>query len=202
MARYQAYFKLPPDVDAPALVERIHPDLDKFRMGHDTVEERKRELGRSMGNLYHFLNLVGFVALLLGGVGVAGAVHVHVKQKLGTVAVLRCLGGSIAQTFAVYLAQGMALGLFGALLGGALGVAIQAVLPGVLADFIPFDFQFHINRPGLPLGRASLQQSGLSFVSMFTLLPLLTVRRDFAVGRIARVVLSQVRPRRESRCAG
>lgn len=173
LARYRAYFKFGPEVDVPKLIERVHPQLEKFRLGHDTVEERKRELGRSMENLYHFLNLVGFISLLLGGVGVASAVHVHVKQKLGTVAVLRCLGGSIAQTFSVYLAQGMALGLFGAVLGGALGIAIQTVLPRVLADFIPFTVQFHT--AWLAVGRAMV--IGFVVCLLFTLLPLLTVRR-------------------------
>lgn len=173
LARYRVYFKFGPGVDVPKLVERIRPDLEKFRFGHDTVEERKRELGRSMDNLYHFLNLVGFIALLLGGVGIASAVHVHVKQKLGTVAVLRCLGGSIAQTFAVYLAQGTALGLFGAALGGAAGIAIQSALPRVLADFIPFTFQFHT--AWLAIGRA--MAIGFAICLLFALVPLLTVRR-------------------------
>jgi putative ABC transport system permease protein len=173
LARHAVYFKFGPDIDVPALVERIRPQLEKLRLGHDTVEERKRDLGRSMDNLYHFLNLVGFIALLLGGVGIASAIHVHVKQKLGTVAVLRCLGGSVAQTFAIYLAQGMTLGLFGAVLGGGLGLAIQSTLPKVMADFIPFTFQFHT--AWLAIGRA--MAIGFGICLMFALLPLLTVRR-------------------------
>ncbi len=173
LARYRVYFKFGVGVDVPKLIERIRPQLDKFRLGHDTVEERKRELGRSMDNLYHFLNLVGFISLLLGGVGIASAIHVHIKQKLGTVAVLRCLGGSIAQTFAVYLAQGLALGLFGAVLGGALGVAIQTTLPKILADFIPFTIQFHT--AWLAVGRS--MAIGFVICLLFALLPLLSARR-------------------------
>ena len=173
LASYRAYFKFGSGIDVARLVDRLRPQLEKFRFGHDTVEERKRELGRSLDNLYHFLNLVGFVALLLGGVGVASAIHVHVKQKLGTVAVLRCLGGSVAQTFAIYLVQGMALGLLGAVLGGTLGVVIQTALPKVLSDFIPFTFQFH------PAWAAIGRAMGIGFVIclLFALLPLLTVRR-------------------------
>ena len=173
LARYRIYFKFAPNLDVTKLAERIKPQLDKFRLAHATVEQRKRDLGRSMDNLYHFLNLVGFIALLLGGVGVASAIHVHVKEKLGTVAVLRCLGGSVAQTFSIYLAQGMALGLFGAALGAALGIAIQAFLPKVLSDFIPFAFQFHTSWGAV----ARAVAIGFAICLLFALLPLLSVRR-------------------------
>ena len=173
LARFSVYFKFGPDTNVTALVERIRPQLEKLRLQHDTVAERKRDLGRSLENLYHFLNLVGFIALLLGGVGIASAIHVHIKQKLGSVAVLRCLGCSVAQTFAIYLAQGMALGLFGSMLGGLLGLAIQSTLAKVMADFIPFAFEFHT--AWLAIGRAAA--IGFGICLMFSLLPLLTVRR-------------------------
>lgn len=173
LARYRTSFKLPAGVDADKLVEQLKPELDKNRLSHNTVADRKRDLGRSMDNLYHFLNLVGFVALLLGGVGVASAIHVHVKQKLGTVAVLRCLGGSVGQTFAIYLAQGMALGVFGAVVGAALGMAIQAALPRVLADFIPFSIEFDTS--WWAVGRA--MAIGFVICLLFALLPLLAVRK-------------------------
>jgi len=173
LARYRVSFKLPPGADADKLVKEFKPRLDKERLSHNTVEERKRDLGRSMDNLYSYLNLVGFIALLLGGVGVASAIHVHVKQKLGTVAVLRCLGGSVSQTFAVYLAQGMALGMFGALLGAGLGVAIQVALPRVLADFIPFAFDFQTSWWAV----ARAMGVGFAICLLFSLLPLLAVRR-------------------------
>jgi putative ABC transport system permease protein len=192
LARYRAAFKLPPGIDADKLVKKLKPRLDRLRLGHNTVEERKRDLGRSMENLYHFLNLVGFIALLLGGVGVASAIHVHVKEKLGTVAVLRCLGGSIAQTFAVYLAQGMALGLFGAVLGAALGVAIQATLPRVLGDFIPFSFAFYAS--WWAVGRA--MGIGFAICLLFALLPLLAVRRVSPLAAI-RVSFEVRRPVRD-----
>ncbi len=173
LVRYRVSFKLPADIDAEKLVQKIKPQLEKYRLSHNTVEERKRDLGRSMDNLYSYLNLVGFIALLLGGVGVASAIHVHVKQKLGTVAVLRCLGGSVSQTFAIYLAQGMAIGTFGALLGAALGVAIQIALPRVLADFIPFTFEFQTSWWAV----ARAMSVGFVICLLFALLPLLAVRR-------------------------
>lgn len=173
LVNYKVYFKYAPEVDVTKLVDEARPQLEKFRLRQETVAERKRDLGRAMENLYHFLNLVGFIALLLGGVGVASAIHVHVRQKLGTVALLRCLGCSVAQTFAIYLAQGMALGLFGALAGAALGILIQSTLPGVLQDFIPFDFHFRTS--WIAVGRAV--GVGFAICLLFALLPMLAVRK-------------------------
>lgn len=191
LARHRISFKLPEAVDAQKLIDQLKPKLDENRLSHNTVEERKRDLGRSMDNLYSYLKLVGFIALLLGGVGVASAIHVHVKQKLGTVAVLRCLGGSIAQTFAVYVAQGMALGLFGATLGALLGIAIQAALPQVLADLIPFEFEFRTSWWAV----ARAMSIGFVICLLFALLPLLAVRRVSPLAAIRVSAGSQTRCR-------
>ena len=66
-----------------------------------------------------FLGLVALVALLLGGLGVGSAVHVLIRQKMDTIAVLRCLGGSSRQVFTLFLVQAAGIGLVGSMLGGA-----------------------------------------------------------------------------------
>jgi putative ABC transport system permease protein len=172
LAAYRVAFKLP-GTNVTQLVKAIKPQLDQLRLAHSTVQKRKEELGNSLDNLYNYLNLVGFIALLLGGVGVASAIHVHIKQKLDTVAVLRCLGCSIGQTFAVYLLQGLALGMAGAIAGTALGLAIHQLVPKVVADFLPFQVSF------APSWRAAAEAMLLGFAIclLFSLLPLLGVRR-------------------------
>ena len=75
LATYRVYFKFDKDTDVEQLVARIEPDLTKHRLESDTIQERKDDLGQAMENLYRFLNLVGFIALLLGGIGVASAIH-------------------------------------------------------------------------------------------------------------------------------
>ena len=171
LARYRFHFRLPRDVDADALAERLGPELRGLRLETDTVSRRQEDLGNSLKNLYRFLNLVALVALLLGAVGIASALHAHLQQKLPHAAILRCLGAPIPATFAIYLAQGLLLGAFGAAVGSALGAGVAAELPRVLQRFVPFEFAAAFD------WRGALGGAALGFGCAFALLPLLAVRR-------------------------
>ncbi|MBI5382444.1 MAG: ABC transporter permease [Opitutae bacterium] len=173
LVRYRAYLQLPPGRDPAAVERELRARFRAERLGLETVEHRKRDLGRALTNVYSFLSLVGFVALFLGAIGVASAVHVYIRQKISTVAILRCLGASAWQSFAIYVVQGCGLGLFGTGLGAALGLAVQLLLPVVVRDFLPFDVAFFVSWPAVGRGVGA----GLAICLLFTLLPLLDVRK-------------------------
>jgi putative ABC transport system permease protein len=173
LTRFRTLLRLPPALDPEAIVRTMRDRFSADRLSFDTVEHRKRDLGRAIENIQGFLSLVGFVALVLGAIGIASAIHVYVQQKITTVAVLRCLGASARQSFAVYLVQGIALGLFGALAGAGLGVGVQLALPALLKDLLPFDVDFFV--AWAPVGRGAA--AGLMICLAFTLLPLLAVRK-------------------------
>jgi putative ABC transport system permease protein len=173
LARFRAMVRLPPDRDADAIVREMKDRFPLLRLSFETVAERKRNLGQAIAHLDGFLSLVGFVALVLGGIGVASALHAYIREKISTVAVLRCLGASARQGFAVYLVQGLALGVAGALVGGALGVAVQTTLPALVKGVLPFDIDFFVSWPALARGMGA----GVVICLLFSLLPLLSVRR-------------------------
>lgn len=173
VARHKVFIEFPPATDVPALVESIRPQLREFRLWTETVERRQADLGRTMEYMQTFFQLVGFVALLLGSIGVASAVHVYVKRKIGTAAVLRCLGASARQAFGIYLVQGMALGLIGAAAGAMLGVALQMFFPLLLREFLPFDVTIFVSWKSVWEGFGV----GFAICVVFTLLPLLAIRR-------------------------
>src|SRR5204863_7273001 len=118
-------------------IEVLAAQIQKLGLEYDTVAKRKRDLGSALDNLYRFLNLVGFVSLLLGAVGVASAIQAHLQQKTKTGAILRCLGMSSHGTVLVYLLQTAAMALVGATTGAALGVAMQRIFPRILKTFLP-----------------------------------------------------------------
>lgn len=172
LSRHHAYFKLGEGMTVGDLV-RSAKDVVQERARYDTVEERKQQLGRTLGHLNRFLNLTGFVALLLGAVGTASAIRVHVKQKLATIAVLRCLGCGTGQTFAIYLIQTVALGMTGTLLGTLLGLLVQRLLPAAVSGVVPFEIEVSVAWPAV--FEAMAIGFGVSF--LFALAPLLSVRR-------------------------
>ncbi|MGH8093290.1 MAG: ABC transporter permease [Chthoniobacterales bacterium] len=173
LARYLDFVKFGEKVDVATEVKKLAPRIEQAGLEYDTVAKRKKDLGEALDNLYRFLNLVGFISLLLGAVGVASAIQAHLQQKVRTAAVLRCLGAAGRTTVAVYLLQATAMGIVGVLAGAGLGLTMHRLLPGLLQKFIPFPLPHSIAwRPvwgGMVVG--------LAVCLLFALPPLLRFRR-------------------------
>lgn len=170
---YLEYFKFEDEGYVKTVEETYEERFDQLGLRYDTVEEEKEDTGRAFSNLTGFLNLVAFVALLLGCIGVASAVHIYIKEKIASVAVIRCLGGTSKQAFFIFLIQIGIIGLFGAIIGSILGTVLQMYLPGVLKDFLPVTVEFQLSWSAILQGLAL----GLSISILFALPPLLRVRK-------------------------
>ncbi len=173
VARYRVYFKFAPGFDLESLIQKITPHATEHRLEIDTVEKRRARIGWSMENLSRYLILVGFIAVLLGGLGIASGIHVYVRKKIETVAILRCLGAKGKQTLTVYLIQATAMGLIASCLGALIGIGIQRLLPAVLADFLPLKVTVSYSFSTILLAIGM----GLAISMLFALLPLLSLRR-------------------------
>jgi putative ABC transport system permease protein len=172
LARYEAYLRIPDDAALQRFIDGNRSTFRSAAVGIDTAAEQAENLGRALEVLGRFLGLVGLSALLLGGLGVASAVNVFVKDKRRTIAVLRCLGATQRTAFGAYLLQATMLGVLGAALGALLGITIQALLPGVVGDLIPVDVAFAVQWDVVAIGVGI----GALVAATFALLPLLAVR--------------------------
>ncbi|GAB3665665.1 ABC transporter permease [Echinicola sediminis] len=170
---YQRYYSFALDTDVDELIKPYDELWEEEHIDADTVEDRKRSTGRSFENLSDFLSLVAFIALLLGCVGVASAVNVFVKEKLPSVAVLRCLGVSSRDTFLIYMTQIKIMGVIGSILGAFLGSVIQYILPQVFSDFLPVDVTVQLSWASIGFGVIT----GIFISVLFALLPLLKIRK-------------------------
>jgi putative ABC transport system permease protein len=172
-AEYEAFVRLPPGESPQALARRYRPVLQPGRVRVRTVAEDQANLNDALGRLTGYLGLVGLIALLLGGMGVASAIVVFIRQRLDTVAVLRCLGASAGRVLAIYGLEAAAMGLVGSAAGAALGALAQRALPGLLAGLLPVDVHTAVSPRAVALGIGM----GLWVALIFALPPLLAVRR-------------------------
>lgn len=119
-----------------------------------------------------FLSLISLIALIVGALGVATAMHAHLQQKMDTIAILKCLGARSGQVTRIYLVQTLALGLAGGLLGIAFGTLVQRAFPVLIGRFFPVQ-----PRMGLDLVPAAQGLAiGILTTLLFTLPALLGIR--------------------------
>ncbi len=171
---YQYYFQTLPEFDVDEFVEINRQRFRQASLNVDTVESRREDLNEAFSDLNSFLNLVGFIALLLGCIGVASAIHVYIKDKIPTVAVLRCLGASGRQAFLIYLIQIFGISVLGAVMGAAIGTALQVALPLVLGSFLPVS-EVSTGVSWMSVGQGII--TGVAVAVLFALLSLLKIRK-------------------------
>ena len=98
--------------------------------------------------------------------------RVFVRQKIRSVAILKCVGATTAQILSTYLAQVILLGLTGSLLGvGIAWIAIASIPASLAASFggVPYGLTLSAVLQGLFVG--------LIVSVLFALAPLLEIRR-------------------------
>ena len=129
-------------------------------------------LQRFIDRLTLFLTFAGLTALLVGGIGVLGAVRSYLETKTATIATLKCLGAPGHLVFRAYLFQVFALSLIGVLIGLALGAALPAIAIELVRDLLPV-----VPRNGIyPFALAKAAVFGILVSVTFALWPLAQAR--------------------------
>lgn len=169
---YKYHFKTNSEEETERAIEKIKPIAKKYGHWVETVQGRKENLGEGFQNLYKFFNLLAFVALILGCIGVASSVHIYVKEKKESVAVLRCVGSTGWQAFNIFFVQAVVTGFIGSILGVILGLIIQYALPALLQEFIPLELDLQLAWSAIFEGLLL----GLIISVLFSVMPLLAVR--------------------------
>lgn len=182
-AEYGVLAKIGNTADPRKTIAPLRASLDKQQLRATTVEQSEQNATEAIQELSRFIGIVGLVALLLGGVGVASGVRAFVARKIDTVAILRCLGASSGQVLAMYVAQAAAMGIIGAIAGAMIGVAVQLGLPSVFGDFLPVDVKVSLEPAAIITGIVVGGWIALVFalrplLALRNVSPLQTLRRD------------------------
>ena len=170
-ASYQILLRVREDAVEPLTRELRRDYRDRFVQAR-SYRSTEDDIGEDLLRAENYLSLVGFIMVVLGGIGVWSVTRVFVKQKIRSVAILKCVGATAAQVLATYVAQVLLLGLGGSLLGvGIAAVAVAAIPASASAAFNNVSYEL--------TGSAALQgiAVGVLVSLLFSLVPLLEVRR-------------------------
>jgi putative ABC transport system permease protein len=94
-------------------------------------------LERIISRFTQFLTLVGFAALLVGGVGVANAVKSHIDRRRYVIASFKALGATGRDVFTLYLTQVVVLAGVGSVIGLAVGTAFPFIIVSLFGKLLP-----------------------------------------------------------------
>ena len=158
----------PPVEEVRRSIRRVLPDslVVDFRESNPIITN-------GLDQATTFLSLVSLIALIVGAIGVAMAMHAHLQQKMDHIAVMKSLGGTSIEIIRIYLIQTLMLGFVGGLAGVAVGRAVEQVFPYLIKRYFSVSaalgWHFAASVQGIAVG--------ILTTLLFTLPPLLAIRK-------------------------
>jgi putative ABC transport system permease protein len=169
-------------VDPVAMRKQLEDELPDAQVMD--FREGNPALSQGLDNSTAILSLICLVAMVLGAIGVAMAMHAHLEQRMDMLAILKAVGAGSGDLLRIFLLQTLGLGLAGGVLGVAAGVGVMAALPTVFGKLLPvhasLEFPWRSALAGLG--------TGLLTTLLFCLPPLLDVRTVRPVMVLRRLV--------------
>ena len=169
---YRYLFKMspasPPVAEVRAALHEALPEalVADFRESNPIIM-------RGLDRATIFLSLVSLIAMIVGALGVAMAMHAHLQQKMDNIAVMKSLGATSRDIIGIYTLQTLLLGLVGGLGGVVVGRIVERTLPLLISRFFHMDIKLGWNLAASAQGIAV----GLLTTLLFTLPPLLAIRK-------------------------
>src|SRR5579863_4821049 len=116
--------------DVRLMLQKAFPDalIADFRQTHPVITQ-------GLNRATTFLSLVSLIALIVGALGVATAMHAHLQQRMDSIAIMKCIGARSREIMQIYLLQTIGLGLAGGLVGIAFGTVVEAAFPPLIARY-------------------------------------------------------------------
>ncbi len=132
---YHSYrLALNPSETPSAWIEKLRADFPDSGWRIRSLDDAAGGVRDFIGQARLFLILVGFGALLIGGIGIANAVAAYLESRAASLAILKCLGATSRLIFAIYGLQIAGASGIGIAIGLILGAAVPILLQGALAD--------------------------------------------------------------------
>jgi putative ABC transport system permease protein len=163
--------KLPENRDIASLRTSLENSFGRRARVTDYTETNPA-LTRALDRATRFLAMVSLIALIVGGLGVGATMQSHIRQKMTSIAFMKCVGGRSADILRIYLVQAIWLGLSGSVAGAIFGAIAQSAFARLLATY--FDVRVITVLPWMAMAKGVT--SGILTTILFALPALLAVR--------------------------
>jgi len=170
--RYYQRLQLAPNQDPMQVAETLAQKFPQEGWRIHGPDNAAPGLQRFIRRLSLFLTFAGLTALLVGGIGVLGAVRSYLETKTSTIATFKCLGAPGALVFQAYLLQVLTLSLLGIAIGLTIGTALPFIGIELVRDHLPVAPQSGI----YPMALAKAAVFGFLVSGTFALWPLAQAR--------------------------
>ncbi len=162
-----------PETEIDDLTRDLQTELRPQFVRVRSYRDRQEQIGEDFERAENYLSLVGLVIVVLGGIAVSSVTRVFVRQKIKSIAVMKCVGGTSRQILSVYLLQSLALGIVGSLIGVALAWIAIAVIPDDMNQIGTLTVDYGLSWSAAAQGLGV----GVLVSLLFAMVPLLEVRQ-------------------------
>ena len=151
-----------------SIADRIRMVADTDQESVDTYRTARSRIKRFFDNLFFDLSLISIFTLLLAGIGIQSALTAFLKEKHGTIAIMKTVGAKSSYVTRHYVFILSILGLAGTLLGLFSGLILQNALDVLFKGFVPENVTLRISWKAVLEGLCL----GIFVVGLFSFIPL------------------------------
>ena len=139
--KHRTLIRLPKTIPLEKALTILEQGLTDKSLSLRSYKDMESSINNLIDRMGQYLEALGAIALLMGGIGVAMIIRTFMVQKLNTIAILKCLGASPRIVLKIYFLQSLLLGAIGSLIGVVLGYGILFLLPSKLFELTSLDFE-------------------------------------------------------------
>jgi putative ABC transport system permease protein len=166
--RHLYLLKVLDEAKIQSIADRIRMVADTDQESVDTYRPARSRIKRFFDNLFFDLSLICIFTLLLAGIGIQSALTAFLKEKEGTIAIMKTVGAKSNFITRHYIFILSILGLAGTLLGLLSGLILQNALDVLFRGFVPENVTLRISWQAVLEGLCL----GVLVVGLFSFIPL------------------------------
>ncbi len=155
-----------PTADAAPVADQLRRDYPAATVV--TVQDAIDTSLQASTDTSRFLQIVGLLALLIGGVGIVNTMQVMLSRRRVEIAMLKTAGYKRRDLYSLFAVEAGMIGLSGGLLGTAVGTGLSAVVRILVQNLFQIPITFHVSAGTLLTGVAV----GVATSLIFGLLPI------------------------------